>query len=68
MTHNKLFQDGTPTRFGLWGLWRGHGKCKKVELTFTRMDANNYDKLFMLRMDMWDYNVLIVWLYIVCFN
>ena len=40
-------------------------KCKKVDLTCTRMDANNYDKLFMLRMDMWDYTV---WLCFVCFN
>ena len=45
---------------------RGYGKCKKVDLTCTRMDANNYDKLFMLHMDMWDYRALIVWLCIVC--
>ena len=26
MTHNKLFQHGTPTRFGLWGLWQPFSK------------------------------------------
>ena len=44
------------------------GKFKKVDLTCRRMDANNYDKLFMLRMEMWDYKLLIVWLCIMCFD
>ena len=28
MTHKKLFQDGTPTRFGLWRWWQPFSKCK----------------------------------------
>ena len=40
MTHNKLFEDGTPNRFGLWG----RGQNGRHEFSMYHISANNKDR------------------------
>ena len=47
MSRENMFQDGIPTRFGMWGLWQPFSKWQKCEFSMPHISANKIGRKLM---------------------